>query len=327
MFNHIRKEPTVTRPVVLMLAVIALVASLAACGGKEELAAEPPEAEGDPTVCLVMKSLANDFFQQMQKGAEAHVAERGGVKLESSGIQNETDVDGQVALVDSCITKQAQAIVIAPADSKALVQPLVRASQAGLKIVNIDVQLDQSALKAAGVEIPYVGPDNRDGAKQSGMVLAKELGPGAKVVILEGNPGADNAAQRKQGFMDAVTEGKLDLVASKTAHWETDEANTVFSNLLTANPDIDGLMASNDSMALGALKAIEERGADVKVASFDNIAAIRPYLDKGSVVATIDQFGDKQAANGIDFALKLLEGEQITGWQKTDIELITPDGA
>lgn len=327
MFNHIRKEPTVTRPVVLMLAVIALVASLAACGGKEELAAEPPEAEGDPTVCLVMKSLANDFFQQMQKGAEAHVAERGGVKLESSGIQNETDVDGQVALVDSCITKQAQAIVIAPADSKALVQPLVRASQAGLKIVNIDVQLDQSALEAAGVEIPYVGPDNRDGAKQSGMVLAKELGPGAKVVILEGNPGADNAAQRKQGFMDAVTEGKLDLVASKTAHWETDEANTVFSNLLTANPDIEGLMASNDSMALGALKAIEERGADVKVASFDNIAAIRPYLDKGSVVATIDQFGDKQAANGIDFALKLLEGEQITGWQKTDIELITPDGA
>jgi ribose transport system substrate-binding protein len=316
----------VTRVFASGLTVMALTLTLAACGEKEEIPASAPKAEGKPKVCLVMKSLANDFFQQMEKGAEAHVAERGDVELESNGIQNETDVDGQVALVDSCITRQVQAIVIAPADSKALVQSVLRAARAGIKVVNIDVQLDQAALEAAGVEIPYVGPDNREGAKQSGMVLAEELGRGGKVVILEGNPGADNAAQRKQGFMDAVKAGGLDLVASKTAHWETDEANAVFSNMLTAEPDIEGVMASNDSMALGVLKVIEERRADIKVASFDNIPAIRPYLEDGKVVATLDQFGDKQAADGIDYALKMLEGEQVTGWQKTDIKLITADG-
>jgi ribose transport system substrate-binding protein len=315
----------VIRLLAATVTVIAAALSLAACGEKESVPAQAPKAEGKPTVCLIMKSLANDFFQQMQKGAEAHVAQRGDVELEASGIQNETDVDGQLALVDRCITEQVQAIVIAPADSKALVQSVARAMRAGIKVVNIDVRLDQGALAKAGIEVPYVGPDNREGAKQSGMVLAKELGSRGKVVILEGNPGADNAAQRKQGFMDAVKEGGLDLVASKTAHWETDEANAVFSNLLTANPDIDGVMASNDSMALGVLKVIQERHADIKVASFDNIPAIQPYLKRGEVVATLDQFGSQQAADGIDFALKMLAGARVTGWQKTNIKLIAGD--
>lgn len=302
--------------------VSALLVSLAACG-TEDTADEPPKAEGKPTVCLVMKSLANEFFQDMKKGANAHVKKRGDVKLDVSGIQNETDVDGQVALIDKCITRQVQAIVIAPADSKALVQPLKRAAREGIEIVNIDVRLDQKALEEANLQVPYVGPDNELGAKKSGTVLAKELDPGSKVVLLTGNPGADNAKQREEGFRAAAEEGKLDLVSVKTAHWETDEANTVFGNMLTADRDIEGVLASNDSMALGALKVIEERKPSIKVASFDNIPAIRSYIEKGQVVSTLDQYGSTQASDGIDYAMKMIDGEKVTGWQKTDIKLVT----
>jgi ribose transport system substrate-binding protein len=309
------------RALLAALAVAALL-SVSACG-EESADTAKSSGGGKPTVCLVMKSLANEFFQDMLKGAKAHVAERGDLTLDASGTQNETDVDGQVALMDKCITNQVQAIVLAPADSKALVQSVVRADQAGIKVVNIDVRLDQGALEQAGVEVPYVGPDNRAGARESGMVLAKQLGDGAKVALLEGNPGADNAAQRKQGFLDAVKEGGLNLVSSKTAHWETDEAHTVFSNMLTADPGIKGVLASNDSMALGALKVIEERHADVKVASFDNIPAIKPYLTDGKVVATLDQFGSKQAADGIDYAMQMIDGKKVAGWQKTGIKLVT----
>ncbi|MEH1098471.1 sugar ABC transporter substrate-binding protein [Micromonospora sp. CPCC 205561] len=311
----------------IALTALALVMTvpMAACGQEgDNTAAAPPKA-GKPTVCLVMKSLANEYFQQMQQGAKAHETTRGDFTLSASGIQNETDVDGQVSLVDTCITKQVQAIVIAPADSKALVASVAKAMKAGVKVVNIDVKLDDAALKAAGVEVPFVGPDNRDGAKQSGAVLATLLGKGGKVVILEGNPGADNAAQRKAGFTDAIAEGGLTLVDSKTAHWETDEANAVFGNMLTAHPEIQGVLASNDSMALGALKVIEERKADVKVASFDNIPAVKPYLASGVMVATLDQFGSRQAAFGIDHAMKMIGGEQLTGWQKTEVKLITKE--
>jgi ribose transport system substrate-binding protein len=304
---------------------LAAVLPLAACGQEDPGSAAAPQPTGKPTICLVMKSLANEYFQQMQQGAKAHETKRGDFVLNASGTQNETDVDGQIALVDTCITKRVQAIVIAPADSKALVQSAVKAVKAGVKVVNIDVKLDDAALKEAGIDVPFVGPDNRAGAKQSGMALAKALGAGAKVVILEGNPGADNATQRKNGFSDAVTEGGLTLVDSKTAHWETDEANAVFGNMLTANPGIKGVLASNDSMALGVLKVIEERKADVKVASFDNIPAIKSYVQSGVVVATLDQFGSQQAAYGIDYAMKLVAGETVTGWQKTDIKLITKD--
>jgi len=176
--------------------------------------------------------------------------------------------------------------------------------------------------------LAFVGPDNRAGAKMSGEVLAKALGEGGKVVIIEGNPGADNAQQRKRGFDDAVQEGKLNLLESRTAHWETEEANTVFSNLLTAHPEIQGVMAANDSMALGVVKAIDAAGKSgkIKVVGFDNIAAVQPLLKEGKMIATIDQFGSQMAANGIDYAMKALKGEKLEGWIKTPIKLVTASG-
>lgn len=291
----------------------------AAGGGKEK------QKNGKPTVCLIMKSLGNEFFQTMQKGAEDHAKKLGTLELKTSGIQNETDIDGQVAAINRCITDQADALVLAPADSRALVAPLGRAAKAGIKIVNIDVKLDDGALKAAKLDVPFVGPDNAEGSRLSGEVLAKKLGKGGKVVILEGNPGAANAQQRKAGFEKAAKDGGLTVVESKTAHWETDEAYTVLSNLLTAHPDIQGVMSSNDSMSLGAVKAIGAAGrkGKVAVASFDNIDAVKPYLKDRQIVSTVDQFAAKQAADGIDEALKAVDGGKPGTWVKTEVKVVT----
>src|SRR5260370_23368005 len=220
-------------------------------------------------------------------------------------------------------------MLIALGDPGALVRRLARARTAGIVVINIDVALDEGAKKQAGVDLAFVGPDNRAGAKMSAAVLAKALGPGGKVVILEGNPGADNAIQRKLGFDDAVKEGQLDLLDSRTAHWETEEANSVFSNMLTAHPDIQGVMAANDSMALGVVKAIDAAGKSVqiKVVGFDNIAAVQPLLKDGKMIATIDQFGSQMAANGIDYAMKALTGEKLSGWIKTPIKLVVAPGS
>lgn len=316
---------------VLPTTALLLAAALTGCGQEGDGStaggnqAKSSAQGGKPTVCLVMKSLGNEYFQTMQKGAEEHAAKRGDLTLHSSGIQNETDIDGQIAAINRCITDRAAALVVAPADSRALVAPLGRAAKAGLKIVNIDVKLDDGALKSAGLDIPFVGPDNQEGARLSGAALAKALGTGGKVVILEGNPGAANAQQRKAGFVAAAAACGLTVVDSKTAHWETDEAYTVVSNLLTTHPDLQGVLASNDSMALGAVKAISAAGkkGKVKIASFDNIEAIRPYVKDGNVVATVDQFAAQQAGDGIDQAMKALAGEKLQPWVKTDLKVIT----
>ena len=281
-----------------------------------------------PTIGLVMKSLANEFFKDMEEGAVKHVQERGDLTLVPVGMHSETDIDTQISAIENFITQKVDAIVVAPADSRALVPPLARAIKAGITVINIDVALDEAAKKQAGVDLAFVGPDNRAGAKMSGDVLAKALGAGGKVVIIEGNPGADNAQQRKRGFDEAVKEGKLDLVDSRTAHWETEEANSVFSNILTAHPDVQGVMAANDSMALGVVKAIDAAGKSgkIKVVGFDNIAAVQPLLKDGKLIATVDQFGSQMAANGIDYAMKALKGEKLEGWIKTPIKLVTASG-
>ena len=281
-----------------------------------------------PAVCLVMKSLANEFFKDMSEGAKEHAAKRGDFDLKLVGMVSETDFDAQVNAVDTCITEAKDVIVFAPADSRAMVLPAQRAIKAGIQVVNFDVPLDEAAKKSAGLDLAFVGPDNRSGAKLAGDVLGKLLGKGGKVVIIEGNPGADNAKQRKEGFEDSIKEYGLDLLDSRTAHWETEEANSVFTNMLTAHPDIQGVMAANDSMALGVVKAIESAGltGKIQVVGFDNIPAVRPLIKEGKLLATVDQFGREMAANAIDRGIDALKtGKKLEGWVRTDIELVTKD--
>ncbi|MDD7911598.1 sugar ABC transporter substrate-binding protein [Pseudovibrio exalbescens] len=284
-------------------------------------------AEEKPVVGLIMKSLANEFFQNMLEGAKAHEAMRGDYELRAVGMQNETDFESQINAVENFITQGVDAIVVAPADSRAMVRPLKKAMQAGIVVVNFDVALDEEVKQQQGVELAFVGPDNRGGAKMAGDVLGEKLGKDGKVVIIEGNPGADNGIQRALGFEDSVKQYELNLIESRTAHWETEEANTVFSNMLTAHPDIQGVMAANDSMAIGVVKALESAGRDdILVVGFDNIDAVGPMIEDGRMLATVDQFGQDMAANAIDMALEVVRGgPELEGWVKTPIKLVVAE--
>lgn len=303
-----------------------VIGTSALAAGSLLLPAMPAFAQDKPKVGLVMKSLANEFFRQMQAGAEEYAAQNTDkFAFAAVGMKDERDFAAQVDAIENFITQQYNVIVLAPANSKAMVTPVKKALEAGIKVINIDVALDAEAKAQAGVELAFFGPDNREGAKMVGMALANDLGSGAKVVILEGNPEADNAKERKKGFDDAVAEGGLTVLDSKTAHWETEEANTLMTNFLTQYQDIQGVMAANDSMALGVVKALDATGLSgkIKVVGFDNIPAVQPLIRDGKMLATIDQFGAQMAAMGIDYGLKELAGETHSGWVKTEIKLIT----
>src|SRR5207245_8901333 len=134
---------------------------------------------------------------------------------------------------------------------------------------------------------------------RSSNTLAQNRGEGDKECIIGGDPGSDNAKMRKAGFEKAAKEGGLKVLVSRTDHWETEEANTLVTNLLTSHPDVQGIMAANDSMALGVVKALDAAGKSgkVQVVGFDNIPARRKLVKDGTVVAAIDQFGPGMAAS------------------------------
>jgi len=286
----------------------------------------PALAAEKPVVGLVMKSLANEFFKTMEEGAKKFAAQDGSFKLIPVGMNSETDIDTQVNAMENFITQKVDLIAVAPADSVGMVASVKKAMAAGITVVNFDVTLDKKALKEAGLpeDFLFVGPDNAAGAEMVGDYLGKTLGEGAKVIIIEGNPGADNAKQRKEGFMRSVNKFKLNLLVSRTAHWETEEANTLMTNLLTMHPDVKGVMCANDSMALGVEKAIAATGRkDIFIVGFDNIGAVQKLIKEGKILATIDQFGPEMAVNAIKVGLRILKGEKLSGWQKTPVKLIT----
>ncbi len=287
----------------------------------------PVAAQDDkPVVGVVLKSLANEFFKTLQEGAEAWAKEDGRYTLDIKGMNSETDIDTQLSIMDTFISQGVDMIILAPADSSALVPSVVKAQAAGIPVVNFDVRLDAEQLKANGLEdFLFVGPDNEEGAYLAGMALAEKIGEGGKVFIIEGNPGADNAIARKAGFDKAVAEGKLELLESSTAHWETEEANALVANLLTKYPEVQGIMCANDSMVLGAQKAVEAAGRDdIQIVGFDNIAAVQDLIKQGKALATVDQFGADMVKMAIEVGQKIIDGEiEPLGWEKTPVKLIT----
>jgi ribose transport system substrate-binding protein len=283
-------------------------------------------APAKPKVALVMKSLANEFFSTMANGAQKHQAAHAtDYDLVVNGIKNETDLAEQVNLVEQMIAQQVNAIVIAPADSKALVTVLKHAKEAGILVVNIDNKLDAEVLKEADLQAPFVGPDNRAGARKVGEELAKQLQAGDKVAIIEGIPTAFNGQQRRLGFEDAMKAASVEIVSVQSGRWEMETANNIAAAMLNEHANLKAILCANDNMALGAVSAIQAAGktGKVLVVGFDNISALRPLLGKGQVVATADQHGDQLAVYGIEVALKILKGEAPPADQTTAVDLVT----
>jgi ribose transport system substrate-binding protein len=303
--------------------VLFLLALGTGCQQKEEGSSTPA---AKPRVALIMKSLANEFFLTMENGAKAHQqAHSADYDLLANGIKDELDVSKQIDLVDQMIAQRVNAIVIAPADSKALVPVCKKAVQAGIIVINIDNKFDDAVLTQSGAKFPFVGPDNRKGAKAVGDQLATRLKAGDKVLIVEGAPNAFNAIERRLGFEDAMKAAGAKIVSSQSGYWETDKANQVVAAVITEHPDLKAVLCANDSMALGAVAALRAAGKldQVLVVGYDNIAAVQQLLAEGKVLATADQHADRLAVFGIEYALDMLKTKSPPADRETPVDLIT----
>jgi len=279
-----------------------------------------------PRIALIMKSLANEFFKTMADGARKHQGEHSSeYELIVNGIKDERDLKRQVDLVEEMVAQRVDAIVIAPADSKALVSACKHAQEAGIAVVNIDNKLDSQVLADQGVKVPFVGPDNRAGAKMVGDYMAGKLKAGDKVAMLEGIKTAFNGQQRKLGFEDAMKDAGLPIVDSQSALWEIEPASKIASAMLSEHPEIKGLLCCNDSMALGALSAVKAagRGGEVLIVGYDGISAVEDAIKEGSILATADQHADQLAVFGIEFARLLVNGEAPLADKRTPVDLVT----
>ncbi|MGQ5523022.1 substrate-binding domain-containing protein [Chitinimonas sp. PSY-7] len=260
-------------------------------------------------VGVVLKSMRNEFFQQMAEGAKTHYLQHSNeYELALSGVQEETDVKGQEAIVQQLIARRASALVVVPADSVDMLPVLITAMNAGVLVINMDNKLDDRALAAAQVNVPFVGPSNYNGAKSVGAYAVQGLPGGSKIGLIEGAPGSINAKARSDGYREALRTAGMEVAGIRSGFWEVVGGEKAAHELLEGEPGIRALLCGNDNMAIGAVKAVEALGlkGKVAIAGYDNIPAIRPYIADGRIIATADQYPAKQAEYALDLVLKAL---------------------
>ena len=311
----------------LLILLIILSLFIAACDNNtkdEEPSATAPDKY---TVALVMKTLTNPFFIEMEKGAR-DAAKTLNIDLIVRTAAQETSIEQQIQIIETLIQEEVDAIVIAPGDSEALIPVLKKAQDAGIVIVNIDNRLNpELAENMELIDVPFISVNNEQGAYQSVKYISAQIDEPTQAIILEGIETAQNAQDRKAGAERAFAENdNITIVASETAHWKIDEAYTVAETLFTENPDVTLVFASNDMMALGVIEYLNKSGRDdVMVAGYDALDEAKQAIRDGDLMVTIDQQAALQGYMGVEAAVRILNGESVEPLVLVDTLVVTSE--
>lgn len=286
-----------------------------------------PEVENNgPVIALVLKTLNNPFFVDMEAGAKA-AAKKHGVNLIVQGAERDLDVEKQMQIMENLIQRKVDAICLVPAGSQEIIPAILKANKAEIPVLNIDNRLDMTALKEAGgrVEI-FIGSDNYQGGKIIGDYLIAKLNGEGKIAILEGVPGQESGIQRIDGFLKALSSApRIEIISTQTANWEMSQGYDVFQNMMQAHPEIEALFSCNDNMALGAIEAISAAGrtGDIMVLGFDAITEARNAIKQGTMEASVAQSPALMGKMAVEYAKKLINGEKIPEEVPVEIKLVT----
>ena len=282
--------------------------------------------DGKPTVALVLKTLNNPYFIDMEKGAQ-EAADRLGINLIVQAADRELDVERQMQICENLIQRKVDALCVTPSGTREIIPAIVKANASGIPVIIVDTQADLEALaQAGGKTASFIGSDNYEGGKIAGVFLAGQLKGKGKVAILEGIPGHETADSRRKGFLEAIAASPgIEVVTSQPANWERDQGFNVFQNMLQAHSDITGLFAASDLMALGAMEAIAAAGktGQITIVGFDALDEAKEAIEKGTMAGTIAQHPDEMGKAAIENAYKILQGESIEKRIAVSIELVT----
>ncbi len=297
----------------VLLAMMVLAAcSMEAPGSDSEETTGGEEASGDYTIGFSISTLNNPFFVTLSEGAEAKASELGATL---SVVDAQDDASKQASDVEDLIQQGVDMILINPVDSEAVASAVASANNADIPVITVDRSAE------SGEVVSHIASDNVAGGEMAAEHLLSLVGDGAKVAELEGVPGSSAARERGEGFNNIAADS-LDVVAKQTANFNRAEGLSVMENILQANPDVTGVFAHNDEMALGALEAIEASGKDVTVVGFDATDDAVAAVEEGRLAGTIAQKPEMIGEMAVETAIQHLDGEEVEASIPVELELI-----
>jgi ribose transport system substrate-binding protein len=286
----------------------------------------PSFAQAEPTIPIIVKDTTSFFWQIVLAGAR-----KAGVDLHAKvpelGAQSESDINGQISILENAVASKPAAVVIAPTQFAALGKPIDEAAKK-TKVIGIDSAADSKAFTS------FLTTDNvqggRVGADALGEAIAKQYGKAeGDVALITSLPGVGSLDQRAKGFKEemAAKYPGLKLVADKVADGQATTALNIMTDLITANPKLRGVFASNLIMAQGAGQAIAENKAASKIMliGFDSDEKLVKLLSDGTIKGLIVQDPFRMGYDGVKTALAASKGEKVPATVDTGVNLITTE--
>lgn len=302
----------------------ALALALAACGDDSEgEAGSGGGGEAQLTVGCVMKSLESPFWLAAQAGCE-QAAEAAGAELIFGAGETEADIAGQISEIEDVLTRGAQALVVAPSAPDQLQPVLDRAAQ-DVPVLLVDTDIPDMDSKTS-----YVGTDNVAAGELGGQFILDNGGEG-KFGIVTGDPGITSIEDRIKGARQAWEGSAIELVQVVNARGCTRDAGvTVTEDLLTANPDLDGIFYVCDQPMLGGIEAIRNAGKkpeDLFILGFDAEPEAVELVEQGVIDGDVAQFPGKMGQLGIENGIKAINGEEVPKFIDSGAEVVTQENA
>ena len=275
--------------------------------------AEQPAAEKKITVALVVGVKDDGFYITMEKGARAKAEELGAELIADGPAQFNPTL--QTPIVDAMIAKKVDALLIAATDKQAMIEPMKRANDAGIKVISVDTYIGDGDYEKGPVTFPisYIGSDNVLGGKIACEALIKAIGGKGKIYIQNVKPGISTTDQREQGCKEAIdaTKGAVTLVGVDYNDDNSAKAAEQTAAVLQRNPDLSAVFGTNLFSARGAAQAVKNAGlaGTVKIANFDAPEAAIQDLRDGVVDLVIAQKPAEIGATAVEYAVKAIKGE------------------
>jgi ribose transport system substrate-binding protein len=308
------------------LAIIVLLTSmiLAACNSSDEKTsgdnANGGDNEGKPKVTVVLKTLSSQYWKFVEAGAK-QAFEDFGVDGTVLGPSSEDKVIEQVNMMEDTLSQGPDAFVVAPTQPPTAVPVLEKFKEQGIPVLLVDTDVDWDD------KTTYIGTENYIAGQKAGELLASMLNKGDKVALIAGalgNPATDN---RIKGAKEYLEENGFEIVAEQPADSDRAKGMSVMENILQTNPDVKGVFAANDEMALGALKAVQDAGLDIKVIGTDGTVEAVESIIAGGLAGTVAQMPYDMGYLGVENAVKAIKGEVVEKRIDSGVDIITAENA
>ncbi|CAL9529983.1 ABC transporter permease/substrate-binding protein [Streptomyces sp. enrichment culture] len=269
-------------------------------------------------VGLSLSTLNNPFFVQIQAGAKEE-AKKQGVDLTVTDAQN--DASQQANQLQNFTSGSLGAIIVNPVDSDAAGPAVRSANQADIPVIAVDRGVNKAETDA------LVASDNVAGGRQGAKALAEKLGGEGTIVILQGQAGTSASRERGAGFAEGLKDYPgIKVVAKQPADFDRTKGLDVMTNLLQAHPDIDGVFAENDEMALGAIKALGSKaGTSVQVVGFDGTPDGLKAVEAGTLYASVAQQPKELGRIAVTNALRAADGKKLDDTVKVPVKVVTKE--